>query len=58
MTAKNEHTGDSLQTKPASDQYRENYSKIFLSKDEQIAMLKSEVARLRETIAELRNNYA
>lgn len=29
MTSKNEHTGDKLQTKPASEEYRENYDKIF-----------------------------
>ncbi len=57
MTAKNDHTGDSLQTKPSTDQYRENYSKIFMSKDEQIAMLKGEVKRLQEVISELRNNH-
>jgi len=57
MTAKNDHTGDWLQTKPSTDQYRENDSKIFMSKEEQIAMLKSEVKRLQEVISELRNNH-
>jgi hypothetical protein len=29
MTSKNEHTGDKLQTKPASEEYLNNYDKIF-----------------------------
>ena len=29
MVTKNEHTGDKLQTKPASDAYRSGYEAIF-----------------------------
>lgn len=29
MVAKNDITGDALQTKPSSELYRENYTKIF-----------------------------
>lgn len=31
----NEHTGDSLRTKPASDAYRDNYDAIFRKPDPQ-----------------------
>ena len=33
MTAKNEVTGDKLKSKPNSDNYRDNYDKIFGNKN-------------------------
>lgn len=34
-TAKNEHTGDSIQTRGVSDKYRDNYDLIFGKKKKQ-----------------------
>lgn len=34
MTAKNEHTGDTLQSKVPSNEYRNNYDLIFRKKEE------------------------
>lgn len=33
MATKNSITGDSIQTKPTTDKYRDNYDKIFARKD-------------------------
>lgn len=59
MTAKNDITGDSIQSRPGSDEYRNNFDKVFatMTKDETIAMLRAEVARLKEVINDIRNNY-
>ncbi len=57
MTAKNEHTGDSIQTKPGSEDYRANYDKIFLTKDQKIEQLQNEVRRLQEVISDMWNDY-
>lgn len=37
-TAKNEHTGDSIQTRGVSDNYRDNYDKIFRKKKSEEAL--------------------
>jgi len=59
MTAKNDITGDSIQTRPGTDSFRDNFDRIFKQqeedKDATIARLKAEVKRLQETIAEIRD---
>lgn len=60
MTAKNDITGDSIQTRPGNESFRDNFDRIFSrqqeeDKDATIARLKAEVKRLQETIAEIRD---
>lgn len=42
MVAKNDITGDSIQTKTATQSYRDNYDKIFRNKDNNTGTDKNE----------------
>lgn len=63
MTAKNDITGDSIQTRPGTEAFRDNFDRIFKGqvkaaeedKDATIARLRGEVKRLQEVIADMRD---
>lgn len=60
MTARNDITGDSIQTKPGTEAFRDNFDRIFKKQEEEnkdaiISYLRNEVKRLQEVIEDIRN---